>query len=448
MDVDAGVAVPLLGWLASGLAAVALAPRNRSGQGLLAAGVLLVGSLVCEAAATSAEGSTASGAVLRVGADLLFLGALASVVAVLSTYPDGRFDLRWAPVVAGVLAVLAVLAPLAQLLGSRELLIGADAGTAEPNALAVEALGPLGKAGSAVVASEPAWLVLGTGILCVRFMRASGARRRELRRPLVGAALLAALLVAILVSSMTGRALGVSVPLFLVGLAMFPVVLLLGISRQSRRLVDELAASRARLAAAEDEVRHTIERDLHDGVQQQLMALLSLTELAGRQLHRDPARAADTVLEIHAQARDTIDELRELVSGIRPPVLADSGVAAALESKLSRLPHTVEVDADGVRGRRWPSGIEATAYFVVCEAVTNALRHAPGARIRVTLRGDASRLVVEVRDDGGGIDDSSGGSGLAGLRDRVDSWGGTFEVRSTVPRGTLVRACLPASSAR
>lgn len=448
MDVEAGVAVPLLGWIASGLAAVALTPRNRAAQALLTAGVLLVGSWLCEGASSGNDSLSASGAVLRVMTDVLFLGALASVVAVLSTYPDGRFDPRWTRTVTRVLAGLALLAPAAQLVGSRELLVGGDATTAEPNPLSADALAPVGTVGSVIVASEPAWLVLGFGILGLRFVHSSAARRRELLRPLVGAGLLTALLIVIVVTSVAGTAVDISVPLFLLALALFPVVLLLGISRRSRQLANDLTASRARLAAAEDQARRSIERDLHDGVQQQLMAMLSLTELADRQLRRDPALAHVTLAEVRGQVRDTIEDLRELVSGIRPPVLADSGVAAALETRLARLPDGVEVDADAVRDMRWPAGLEAAGYFVACEGITNALKHAPGARVRVTLLGDASQLIVEVRDDGPGIGDLSNGTGLAGLRDRVDSWGGTFEVHAVAPGGTLIRARLPVGQTR
>jgi signal transduction histidine kinase len=133
-------------------------------------------------------------------------------------------------------------------------------------------------------------------------------------------------------------------------------------------------------------------------------------------------------------------------------VLADSGVVAALDSRLGRLPDSieveVEVDADAARGMRWAAGIEAAAYFVAREGITNALKHAPGARVRVTLDGSADQLVVEVRDDGPGIGDILNGTDLAGIRDRVDSWGGTFEVRATAPHGTIVRACLPVGGTR
>ncbi len=448
MNVDAGVAVPLLGWLSSGLAAVALTPRNRTARALLAAGVLLVGSWLCEGAAAGTDGASASGAFLRVLTDVLFLGGLASVVAVLSTYPDGRFDRAWTRVATQVLAVLAVLGPAAQLVGSSELVVGGEPSTAAPNPFAIDALTPLGAAGGAVVASEPAWLVLGVGMLGARFVRSSPADRRELLRPLAGAGLLAVLLVVVVTSWVTDTAVAVSVPLFLLALGLFPVVLLVGISAQSRRLAGDLAASRGRLAAAEDEVRRSIERDLHDGVQQQLMALLSLTDLAARQLRRDPVRAELTLADVRSQARDTVEDLREVVSGIRPPVLADSGVVAALESRLARLPETVQVDADAARGMRWPPGIEATAYFVACEGVSNALKHASGARVRVTLEGDPDQLVVEVRDDGPGLGTTANGTGLAGLRDRVESWGGTFEVRTDAPRGTLVRARLPVGALR
>ena len=232
--------------------------------------------------------------------------------------------------------------------------------------------------------------------------------------------------------------------MFLPALALLPVVLLWGISRRARVLDRELAASRTRLSEAEDGVRRRIERDLHDGVQQQLVAILSLTELATRQVGRHPDAATETLTDVRDQVATAITDLRELVHGIRPPVLEDAGVAAALAGRLDRLPPHVSLRSDppflADDRVRWPPEIEAAAYFVVCEAVTNALKHTPGARIEIEVRESAAELVVTVVDDGTGGAVVRAPGGLAGLQDRVESLGGRFEVTDRVGRGTVVRA--------
>ena len=387
---------------------------------------------------------------LRVLTDVLFLAGLASVVWVLDESPH--------PHACGA-RPRRPSRPARRIRGAP---IGSEPATAAANPVSRDGLAPLGALGRAVVASEPAWLLAGVAILSWRFTRSSGRQRRELLAPLLGIVLLGVLLVTVVATWAGGATVNLSVPLFLLGLAVFPVVMLFGISGQARRLASDLAASRRRLAAAEDEARRTLERDLHDGVQQQLMAILSLAELTSRQMSRDRPAALATLADLSSQTRDAVAELRDLVSGIRPPVLADSGVAAALESRLSRL--AVHLDADGASDTRWPGGIEAAAYFVACEAVTNALKHAPGADVHVVLRGDESELLVEVRDDGPGIPPAglrlpsvdtdsqhetnatpvgSNGSGLDGLRDRVDSWGGTLAVEPGATGGTVVRARFP-----
>lgn len=447
MDTSAAVAIPLLAWVSSGLAASALAPRNFTARALLAAGTLLAASWFMEAAATRTSGATASGALLRVSSDAVFLGGLTAVVATLATFPDGRFGRTWQRRVVAVMAVLSLCGPLAQLLGSSTLMIGLDTGTRAPNVLAVPGLGAIGSIGDLIVASEQGWILIGVGILAARWWKAPAPARRELSPPLRSLALLAILLVVLAVSSVTGAALSFAIfdPLFLLAHAAFPVVLLWGISRRTRRMEQELGASRARLIGAEDAVRRRIERDLHDGVQQQLVAILSMTELAAHQVHGNPEGADDTLTEVRAQVRSAIGDLRELVYGIRPPVLEDSGVAAALDSRMDKLPAQVMLDVDSVRNLRWSPETEAAAYFVVCEAVTNALKHAPGSPVRVHLSGDDRHLSVEVDDSGPGIgDDAGGGGGLAGLHDRVDSLGGSFVVADRPSGGTVVRAHFPA----
>lgn len=451
MDVSAVVVIPLVAWLSSGLAAFALAPRNLSARALGLAGTLLVASWFVEGAATRTPGATVAGAVARVGTDMLFLASLAAIVAILATFPRGEYARGWHRAVVSTMAVLSVLGPLAQLLGASRLRIGLEEATSAPNVLAVEGLGLLGAAGDLVVASEQVWLLVGVAILAARWGRARGHERRELGWPLGSLLLLAAMLVLLAVSSLAEVELAFAIfdPLFLVALALFPVVLLAGISRRTRALGSDLAASRARLVTAEDEVRRAIERDLHDGVQQQLVAILTLTELASRQVHRDPDQAEQTLGDVRTQVGRAIGDLRELVYGIRPPVLEDSGVAAALDSRMDKLPAEVALDTGSVQDLRWSPETEAAAYFVACEAVTNALKHAPGSPVRIRLSGDAHQLAVEVRDAGPGVGRGvEHGRGLAGLRDRVDSLGGTFRVGDDPGGGTVVRAHFPAEPVR
>lgn len=146
-----------------------------------------------------------------------------------------------------------------------------------------------------------------------------------------------------------------------------------------------------------------------------------------------------------------IQDLRELVIGIRPPVLQDSGVAAALESRFERLPRTVSLDLGLVRGRRFSSEVEAAAYFVACEAVTNALKHADGSPIQVRLSAERDLVTVAVSDQGPGfatLTATQDGTGLAGLRDRVETLGGRIAVTSTPGAGCTVQAIMPAERPR
>jgi DNA-binding NarL/FixJ family response regulator/signal transduction histidine kinase len=146
----------------------------------------------------------------------------------------------------------------------------------------------------------------------------------------------------------------------------------------------QLAASRNRIVAAQDVARRRIERNIHDGVQQQLVALMTTLRLARNRLGRDPATAGDVLAEAQEEARRTLDELRELAHGIHPPVLSDRGIVAAVEARAARLPVGVVVEADeALRETRYPNEIEAAAYFLVSEGLANALKHAEAGRIEV-----------------------------------------------------------------
>ncbi|MHA6667426.1 sensor histidine kinase [Homoserinimonas sp. A447] len=439
---DGMTVLTVVAWLASGLAAVCLVPGNGAARFLLVASILFGLSRSSPLLLAGMEG--APFALLRTFAVMAFLSSLVAIVATLVRYPDGQPDARWHVYAVQALAVVAVTAPLAQLIGSPILSIGDE--PAQSNPIAVGGLVAMGNVGEALESTEPLWIVFGVVVLALRWWRGDAERRSQLRWPLRSILLLAILLVAIAVGSLlqlTGVPDAVIIPVFFTALSLFPVALLVGITQRVRALERRLVDSRARLVQAEDVARRTLERDIHDGVQQQLVAILSLTELAHIQLGHDPVKASETITEVGGQARTAIGDLRELVRGIRPPVLADSGLVAALESRLARLPADVRIDASGVETRRWAPGVESAAYFLVNEAVTNSLKHAAGSRILVQLRAVADDLLVQVSDDGPGAGaGAAASSGLTGLRDRVESMGGRFIIDGD-PSGTRVQALFP-----
>jgi signal transduction histidine kinase len=205
----------------------------------------------------------------------------------------------------------------------------------------------------------------------------------------------------------------------------------------------QLRASRARIVAAADAARRRLERDLHDGAQQHLVAVAATLRLARARIGDDPTTARDHLdAAIDALATATA-ELRELARGIHPAVLTEGGLGPALAGLAGRAPLAVAL-AD-VPGERLPAAVEATAYFVVAEAITNTVRHAGATCAEVSIVRRDAALAVEVADDGrGGA--TAGGAGLAGLADRVAALGGTFAVASPEGEGTIVRAELPCAS--
>ena len=206
---------------------------------------------------------------------------------------------------------------------------------------------------------------------------------------------------------------------------------------------DELAASRARLVEAADEARRWIERDLHDGAQQQFVAAALELTLLERRLERDPEAARTTLARAREQLDRGLCELRDLARGIHPTVLTDRGLEAALAALVQRAP--VRVDLHAVVPERLDTAIEAAAYFLVSEAVTNAAKHARADTVRVDVGYTGGTLVVAIADDGVGGADPGRGSGLRGLVDRVDAVGGRLEVSSERGQGTRLCARLPAN---
>jgi PAS domain S-box-containing protein len=204
------------------------------------------------------------------------------------------------------------------------------------------------------------------------------------------------------------------------------------VAEQAR--AEELAASRARIVSAAAEERRRIVRDLHDGAQQRLVQALLRIEEARREA---PSAALDAAAE---ETRRAVRDLRDLAAGIHPAVLTDHGLAAALEDLTADA--TLPVDLD-VSEDRHPADVEAAAYFVVSEALTNVAKHAQASAVSVAAAREDGRLIVTVADDGRGGADPLGGSGLHGLADRVGALGGTLRVDSPPGGGTTIEASLP-----
>jgi len=220
-----------------------------------------------------------------------------------------------------------------------------------------------------------------------------------------------------------------------------------GRSRTNRKLevrVDELTRTRAGAVDVQASELRRIERDLHDGAQARLVALSMQLGRAEDRLAGKGADAGDVdlVRQARLEATAAITELRDLARGISPPVLADRGLEAAVQSLADRTGSNVTVNAE--IDHRPPPAVENAAYFVVAEALTNAAKHSPGAPVRVTIWHEHEELGIVVADQGlGGADPA--GSGLTGLRQRVEALDGWLEVRSPVGEGTTVRAILPRS---
>jgi signal transduction histidine kinase len=201
----------------------------------------------------------------------------------------------------------------------------------------------------------------------------------------------------------------------------------------------QLAASRARIVAATDEERRRVVRDLHDGAQQRLVHTVITLKRARRALQHDDAAGAALVAEALGHAESAMAELRELSHGILPSVLSWGGLRSGVESLASRVPVPVEI---AVVKERYPAPVEATAYFVVAEALTNVVKHAQAEHATVSIDVEDGALLVEVADDGRGTADPNG-HGLLGLADRLASLEGALRVVSAPDHGTTVIATVP-----
>jgi signal transduction histidine kinase len=205
--------------------------------------------------------------------------------------------------------------------------------------------------------------------------------------------------------------------------------------------LDQVRASRARIVEAADTARRRLERDLHDGAQQRLVTLnLALGMARRRAAGADPE--LDALLDSASkEAREALVELRELARGIHPAVLTETGLKGALQALIERTPIPTTITA--VPPERFPASTEATAYFVVCEALANVAKHAAADTAAIAIRRTSGTLIIEVSDDGFGGADPDNGSGLSGLADRVASIGGSLSIDSPRGEGTRIQAKIP-----
>jgi signal transduction histidine kinase len=228
------------------------------------------------------------------------------------------------------------------------------------------------------------------------------------------------------------------------GVGILPAVKLIAaqltVSLDNAQLYAELTDSRARIVAAADRTRRRIERDLHDGAQQRLANLVLQARLAQEAVPGTGELAA-RLDALAAEATTAMVELRDLARGIHPAVLAEGGLRPALRAlaRRSAVPVELEVRVDG----RLPEQVETAAYFAVAEALTNAAKHANATVVTVTVDVDGAVLRIRVSDDGRGGADPGAGSGLVGLKDRIEALGGRFSVRTAPDAGTTVHAELP-----
>ncbi|MFJ9516897.1 sensor histidine kinase [Kitasatospora sp. NPDC101801] len=211
------------------------------------------------------------------------------------------------------------------------------------------------------------------------------------------------------------------------------------------RRIEELTVSRAEALEAHGAELRRIERDLHDGTQAQLVAVALRLGLADRVFEQDPAASRKLFLDARTGVEEALTQLRTVIRGIHPPILSDRGLNGAIRSLAAGRPIPVALDLPDLP-RRPPAAVEAAAYFVVAEALTNISRHSGATRAEVSLRQVGRSLHLTVRDDGRGGADPGAGSGLAGVRRRVAALDGTTRIESPVGAGTTLEVVLPCGS--
>jgi signal transduction histidine kinase len=217
-----------------------------------------------------------------------------------------------------------------------------------------------------------------------------------------------------------------------------------GLVFRNVRLIEELRASRRRIVTSQDARAKALERNIHDGAQQQLVAMAVKLRLAEQLTERDAAKARDMLSGLQDEMRDALENLRDLARGIYPPLLADKGLVAALDAQARKgaVPTRVEADVIG----RYPPEVEGAVYFCCLEALQNVAKYAGASRVSLRLTAADGELRFTVEDDGRGFDTASTGygTGLQGMADRLDAIGGVLQVRSELGAGTTITGRIPA----
>jgi signal transduction histidine kinase len=216
-----------------------------------------------------------------------------------------------------------------------------------------------------------------------------------------------------------------------------------GLVLRNVRLIEDLRASRHRLVAAQDEERRKIERNIHDGAQQQLVALAVRLNLAQSTAAREPARVGPMLEQLKAEAQEALENLRDLARGVYPPLLADQGLVAALTAQARKSPVPVRVEAGGIG--RFDQEAEAAVYFCALEALQNVAKYAGATGATVHLYQVAGHLTFDVTDDGIGFDPTAKahGTGMQGMADRLAALGGELRVTSAPGNGTRIEGRMP-----
>jgi signal transduction histidine kinase len=216
-----------------------------------------------------------------------------------------------------------------------------------------------------------------------------------------------------------------------------------GLTEQLIARLAELRTSRERLVTAQDRERQRLERDIRGGAQRQLAGLASKLELAAQALEHDEAQAKALLNQVTSHTAQALKDLRELARGIYPALLADMGIAAALDAQARKAPIPVSVEAGGIG--RYPQETEAAVYFCALEALRNAAKHAHASRASVRLSESNAELQFEVADNGQGFDPATTqqGTGLQGIADRIDALGGHVHIDSAPGQGTKINGQVP-----
>jgi signal transduction histidine kinase len=219
-----------------------------------------------------------------------------------------------------------------------------------------------------------------------------------------------------------------------------------GLVLSNARLIEELRASRQRIVSAQDQARRRLERNIHDGAQQQLVALAVKLRLLGSMVGKDETKERALADQLVGDTQDALENLRDLARGIYPPLLQDAGLVAALQAQARKNAVPTTVEADGIA--RYPQDLEAAVYFCTLEALQNTAKYADATSVTVRLAESDGELTFDVTDDGSGFDPTVNGhgSGLQGMADRLEALGGRLDVRSAEGLGTTISGVLPVSA--